>query len=75
MSWLKDQYQRFYNYFIGDVTPFVRGAVIVGLIVLSLICILSATKGKSEIIVKKWFPLFMAIVFIVLVILYVSWTK
>lgn len=75
MDWIKIQFQKFYDFFIGSVTPGVKGAVIVGLITLGIICILSATKGKSDIVFKKWLPLFFAIVFIVFAGLYAYWTK
>lgn len=75
MEWIKTQYHKFYDFFIGSVTPGVKGAVIVVLITLAIMCILSATKGKSDIVFKKWLPLFFAIVFIVFAGLYAYWTK
>lgn len=75
MDWLSKQYHKFYDFFIGGVTPGVKGLVIVVLIGLAIVCILRATKGKSDVVFKKWLPLFFAIVFIVFAALYAYWTR
>ncbi len=75
MEWIKQQWNRFYDYFIANVSSGIKAAVIVGMLVLAIMFVLAALNGKSDIVFKKWFPLFMAILLIVLTIVYMYLTR
>lgn len=68
---LKSIWTDFYNNCVRDVSPAVKGVVILVMFVLALLCIYYAVKGSSkDAFIKNWFLFWCAIVLAVLGIVY-----
>ncbi len=64
-------WNQFYNAVIRNVNPFVKGGIILSLVMIALFCIIkSAKKGAKEKLVGDWFLFFFGILLILLALVY-----
>ena len=64
-------WNRFYNNVIRNVSPYLKGAIILGLVGVGLLCIItSMRKGHKDSMTGSWFLLIFGICLIILAVVY-----